>query len=209
MIVSLLPTVAAACVFAEFVGYWLHVLLHNEQIPFLSRNHMVHHLVVYAPNKPMRPSRAYLTSTYGRAGILGIGLEWLIPVAVLIPLELTALRLAGLAPLLEGAFVAASLGWGLLMFSYMHDAMHEKWFWMERSAFWRRWFLRARRRHDIHHMDLDAAGRMTTNYGICFFAFDFLFGTLVEEHRTFNKAGLEASFRRYSYIFPGGAPAAS
>jgi sterol desaturase/sphingolipid hydroxylase (fatty acid hydroxylase superfamily) len=206
MIPKLILTVAAACAFAEFVGYWLHVLLHNEKIPYLSRNHMIHHLVIYAPNKPMRPSRAYLAANYDRASILGIGLEWLLPVAVIVPLSLIALRFAGLGPVLQAAFIAASLGWGLLMFSYMHDAMHQKWFWMERSALWRRWFLRARRLHDVHHMDLDASGRMTRNYGICLFYFDRLFGSLTEEHRTFNREGLKAAFRRYAFIFPNGAP---
>ena len=209
MMLALLLTVAAACVFTEFLGYWLHVLLHNEKIPFLSRNHMIHHLVVYAPNKPQRPSRAYLSSTHGRAGLLGIGLEWLLPVGILLPLVLFALRLARLAPALQAVFIAASLGWGFLMFSYMHDAMHENGFWMASNEFCRNWFLRARLRHDVHHMDLDASGRMTRNYGICFFAFDRLFGTLIERHGKFHQAGLLAAHKRYAFIFPNGPPAAA
>ena len=209
MIFSLTLTVIAACAFTEFIGYWLHVLLHNEKIPFLSRNHMIHHLVVYAPNKPMRPSRAYLTSTYDRAGLLGIGLEWLLPVGILLPLVLLALRFAGLAPSLQAVFIATSLGWGFLMFSYMHDAMHENGFWMADSPFWKNWFLRARLFHDIHHMELDESGRMTRNYGICFFAFDRLFATLTESHGKFNQAGLIAAHKRYAFIFPNGPPAAA
>ena len=204
MILAFLLTVAAACAFTEFLGYWLHVLLHNERIPFLSRNHMIHHLVVYAPNKPQRPSRVYRSSTYGRAGLLGIGLEWLLPVGILLPLVLIALRLARMTPALQAVFIATSLGWGFLMFSYMHDAMHENGFWMAFSPFWRNWFLRARVRHDIHHMELDPSGRMTRNYGICFFAFDRLFGTLTERHVKFSQAGLLAAHKRYAFIFPNG-----
>ena len=208
MILMLFLTVASACVFTEFIGYWLHFLLHDEKIPFLSRNHMIHHLVVYAPNKPMRPSREYLGSTYDRASLLGIGLEWLLPVGLLLPLVLLALRRAGLAPWLQAVFIATSVGWGFLMFNYMHDAMHENGFWMSRSRFWRNWFLRARRRHDVHHMDLDESGRMTRNYGICFFVFDRLFNTLTDQHRVFNQAGLSAAHKRYAYIFPNGPPPA-
>lgn len=203
---SCLLAAAAAALFTEFAGYWLHVLLHSHKIRFLSRNHMIHHLSVYAPNKPQRPSHEYLISTYGRAAVLGIGLEWLLPAAVLLAAEIGGLRALGVGPAAGTAFVAASLAWGWLMFGYMHDAMHLKGFWMERAPeSLRAWFLRARLRHDIHHMDLDDAGFMPYNFGICFFAFDALFGTLKPGHDRFNPRGLEAAMSRYAFaVAPAG-----
>lgn len=194
--------VACAVVFTEFFGYWLHMLLHSEKIEFLSRNHMIHHLVVYAPNRPMRPSAGYIYSTYDRANVLGIGLEWLLPVGIILGAIHLAARGLGVPALQEGVFVGVSLAWGWLLFAYMHDAMHLQGFWMERSSLFRRWFLAARRRHDIHHMRLTDDGRMNVNYGICFFGFDRLFGTHVPEHSKFNREGLQAAMKRYAYVFP-------
>lgn len=199
---DLLLSVAAAGLFTEFVGYWLHMLLHSEKIEFLSRNHMIHHLVVYAPNKPMRQSREYLGSTYGRASVLGIGMEWLAPAALILPGSLFALRALGVAPARQAVFVLVSLAWGFLMFGTMHDSMHRKGFWMENDRWFGRWFLRARKRHDIHHMEIEDSGKQMKNFGICFFLFDRLFGTLSVEHKRFNHAGLKAAIKRYSYVFP-------
>ncbi|MBI3553401.1 MAG: sterol desaturase family protein [Elusimicrobia bacterium] len=193
---------ASACVFAEFIGYWLHILLHSEKIEFLSRNHMIHHLVIYAPNKPQRQSNEYLQSTYGRASVLGLGLEWILPVGIMLAVILTVFRVLEIPAVDQAVFTATALAWGGLMFWYMHDAMHLKEFWMRRSPSWSRWFLEARRRHDIHHMDLADDGRMTRNFGICFFFFDRLFGTLADGHVRFNPRGLEAAMRRYAYILP-------
>ena len=47
---------------------------------------------------------------------------------------------------------------------------------------------------------------MTANFGICFFLFDRLFGTLRKEHSRFNRQGHAAALRRYAYVFPGNAP---
>ncbi len=200
MIARMLEGAAAGCVFAEFVGYWLHILLHSDKIRWLSRAHMIHHLVIYAPDKPQRQSTEYLRSTYGRASVLGLGLEWLGPVFVILAVLLPTLRLLEVRAAAQAAFVAAALAWGALMFWYMHDAMHLRGFWMESSPFWSAWFLRARRRHDIHHMDLDDDGLIRQNFGICLFGFDRLFGTFSDEHRRFNRLGLESAKRRYAAI---------
>ncbi len=202
---DLLLAAAFACLYAEFVGYWLHVLLHSNRIEYLSRSHMIHHLIIYAPDKPQRQSSRYLLSTYGRANVLGVGLEWLGPIAVLLGLSAAGLRVLGASWPTIVVFCAVALGWGASMFWYMHDAMHLQGFWMEnaRSNRLRRWFLRARHRHDIHHMDLTDDGRMSRNFGICFFGFDALFGSLLAEHNRFNHAGLTAARKRYAYIFPG------
>jgi sterol desaturase/sphingolipid hydroxylase (fatty acid hydroxylase superfamily) len=164
---------------------------------------MIHHLVIYAPDKPQRQSTSYLKATYGRANVLGVGLEWLLPVALILSATAGALSLLGVSLPLRAVFCAAALAWGIAMFWYMHDAMHLKDFWMERNGLLARWFLAARRRHDIHHMDLTDAGRMASNYGICFFGFDRLFGSYLDEHRRFNRGGLEAARVRYARVLAG------
>ncbi len=202
MIRDLLLSVVGACLYTEFVGYWLHMLLHSEKLAFLSRNHMIHHLVVYPPNKPMRQSSEYLGSTYDRANVLGIGLEWVAPVSLILPVSLLALRSLGVPAACQAVFVLVSMAWGYLMFGYMHDAMHLKGFWMTTNLRLSRWFMTARKRHDIHHMEISASGKQQKNFGICFFLFDRLFGTLSAEHKPFNRDGLGAAMKRYSYIFP-------
>jgi sterol desaturase/sphingolipid hydroxylase (fatty acid hydroxylase superfamily) len=197
-------TAASACLFAEFAGYWLHILLHSERIGFLSRSHMIHHLVVYPPNKPMRPSRQYLDSTFGRASLLGLGMAWILPAAILIAVLLASFRAGGVRPLHQAIFIGTSLAWGFATFYYMHDAMHLQDFWMETHPLLHGWFLRARKRHDIHHMRVAADGRMMTNFGICFALFDRVFGSFAPEHDRFNQAGFEAAMRRYSHLLPRG-----
>jgi len=75
--------------------------------------------------------------------------------------------------------------------------MHEEGFWMTRVPLLSRWFLKARRLHDIHHRSLDSDGRMDTNFGIGFYWFDRLFGTMAQRHRAFNWSGYEIAKQRY------------
>jgi len=191
---------AGACLFSEFVGYWLHILLHSHRIEFLSRNHMLHHLIAYAPNAPQRPSDDYVATIAGRASLLGIGLEWVLPLGLVLAAALGVFRLLGVAALDQAVFVSVALAWGFAMFSYMHDALHLKSPWLERSPRLSAWFQRARRLHDVHHMTLSDDGTMPYNYGICFFLFDRLFGSLRERHAHFNQNGLAAARRRYAYV---------
>jgi sterol desaturase/sphingolipid hydroxylase (fatty acid hydroxylase superfamily) len=213
MIIRVVTIAAIAGVFTEFVGYWLHVLLHSERIEFLSRNHMIHHLVAYPPNRAQRPSAEYRGSTDDRAALLGIGLEWLVPSTLLLSVLLAAFRALSLRAADQAVFIGTSLAWGWFMFGYMHDAMHVKGFWMERSRMLGDWLADSRRRHDIHHMDLAPDGRMDKNYGICIFIFDRLFGSFADKHVRFDKAALEAARKRYAFIFPkpeaGCSPSAS
>jgi len=194
-----LLALAGAWLYTEFAGYWLHMLLHSEKIEFLSRNHMIHHLEVYPPDKPMRPEGAYKGSTYGRAAVLGIGMEWTLPVLLILGAALAALAWAGATPFYLGVFAAASMAWGWVMFAYVHDGMHVKGFGLASLPLLQDWFLNARRLHDIHHMDLVDDGRETVNFGICFFFFDRLFGTYKNRFDRFNRAGFDAALRRYAY----------
>jgi sterol desaturase/sphingolipid hydroxylase (fatty acid hydroxylase superfamily) len=187
-----------ACILTEFAGYWIHRLLHSHRIEFLSRNHMIHHLVLYGPDRPLRTPQ-YLDATASRAALGNIGLEWLIPIGTLLIAHLVVFRLLEVKALYQIVYVASSLAWGYLMFSYMHDALHIENFWMERNAWLSSWFIKARKLHDIHHRELSDEGKMVSNFGICFFAVDRLVGTLSERFKPFNHRGLEAAKKLYAY----------
>ena len=94
-------------------------------------------------------------------------------------------------------YVVVVLSWSFLSFSYLHDRMHEKGSWIETNRWTCRWFLNARKLHDVHHRTLRDDGRMDKNFGIGFFFFDRLFGTLACHQRPFNHRGYDAAKRRY------------
>jgi Fatty acid hydroxylase superfamily len=194
---SLLARLATSILVSELLGYLLHRLLHSGKIGFLSRSHMKHHLVLYGPLQPQRPSAGYHDATTGDIALGNVGLEWLIPGAIVLASSVTALHLLGVALRHQIAFVATSLAWSFLMFSYLHDRMHIAGFWMERNRCLKFWFVRARRSHDIHHWALNDQGLMDKNFGIGFFFFDRLFGTHTREQRGFNRRGYRAALRRF------------
>jgi len=75
------------------------------------------------------------------------------------------------------------------MFSKLHDVMHIEGFWMERSRLLKSWFVSARNRHETHHQVINDQGLMNRNFGIGFFLFDRLFGTLSIGEPSFNYDG--------------------
>src|SRR5258708_26241641 len=101
-------------------------------------------------------------------------------------------------PLLFQCIALATLiVWPIITFSYLHDRMHLSDFWMAKNPFFRRWFLAARRLHDIHHHALNDDGRMVSNFGIGLFLFDRLFRTISMRHRQFNRRGFAVARRLY------------
>jgi sterol desaturase/sphingolipid hydroxylase (fatty acid hydroxylase superfamily) len=86
------------------------------------------------------------------------------------------------------------------MFSYLHDRLHVKNFWMERNPVLKPWFRGARRLHDIHHRVLNDRGLMDKNFGIGFFLFDRLFGTFSPEQPPFNHRGYEVAKKKFKYV---------
>lgn len=191
---------AGGAVTSEFLGYVLHRLLHSGWIGWLSRNHMIHHLVLYGPLDPKRPEGAYRDATRGRIGLGNVGLEWLLPGAgTLLALWAVLLR-SGVGWREQASFFAASLVWSFVVFSYLHDRMHEPGFWMERTPGVRRWFLKARKLHDIHHWALSDDGRLDRNFGIGLFVFDRLFGTRSGKWQQFNQAGYGRALERYAAL---------
>jgi sterol desaturase/sphingolipid hydroxylase (fatty acid hydroxylase superfamily) len=189
-------TFLGACLLAEFFGYWLHRLLHSDKIPLLSRGHLIHHFLIYAPGQPMRLEK-YHDATDHRFSVGNIGLEWLVPSAIILAVLWVAMRLVHLPALYQIIALATLVVWPLFMFSYLHDRMHLSDFWMERTPLLRFWFRSARRMHDIHHHAVDDNGRMEANFGIGFFLFDRVFRTMGSRHRPFNRAGFEAARLRY------------
>lgn len=189
-------TFLGACLLADFFGYWLHRLLHSDKIPLLSRGHLIHHFLIYGPGQPMRLEK-YHDATDHRFSVGNIGLEWLVPSAIILAVLWVAMRLVHLPALYQIIALATLVVWPLFMFSYLHDRMHLSDFWMERTPLLRFWFRSARRMHDIHHHAVDDNGRMEANFGIGFFLFDRVFRTMGSRHRPFNREGFEAARLRY------------
>jgi len=52
--------------------------------------------------------------------------------------------------------------------------------------------------HEIHHRVLNDEGLMDRNFGIGFFFFDRLFGTLASAELPFNRHGYETAQTRFS-----------
>lgn len=184
--------------FAELAGYVLHRLLHSESISFLSRSHMIHHLVTYGPRMKQRPGNEYRSAVTGRASVVGIGMEWIVPIVVMLIVVHTVFWLTGAGVPYQILFTMIVLAWGYLLFGYIHDAMHKKDFWMLKNRFFRRWFLNARRNHDIHHIYVNPEGKMSKNFGICFFWFDRLFRTYQTKARRVNQENLQKALDRYA-----------
>jgi sterol desaturase/sphingolipid hydroxylase (fatty acid hydroxylase superfamily) len=189
-------TLMISCLLAEFFGYWLHRLLHSDKIPLLSRGHLIHHFLIYGPGQPMRQEK-YHDATDHRYSLGNIGLEWLLPSAMIFAALWAAMSLARVPALYQITALATMVVWPLFMFSYLHDRMHLSDFWMERTPILRSWFRAARKMHDIHHHAVDNNGRMEANFGIGFFLFDRIFLTIGSRHRPFNRAGFEAARLRY------------
>ena len=196
-----ITTAAGGVLFAEFTGYWLHMLLHSNKIQWLSFSHMQHHLMEYHPSKPIRLKGVYLSSGAKRANILGLGMEWVIPIGLMVVSIHSTFYALGVPMIYQITFTVPALAWSYVLFGYMHDAMHYKDFWMETSPLLKKRFFKIRSNHDTHHYTFTDEGHMPTNYGICFFFFDYLFGTLAQKQEKFNKKGLKSSENYYSYIF--------
>ena len=109
--------------FAEFFGYWLHILLHNDKIQWLSRSHMQHHLREYHPSKPIRLNGIYLSSGATRANLAGIGMEWVLPIGLTLVVLHGSCYLMGVPVSYQLAFTGGALAWSWVLFAYMHDAI--------------------------------------------------------------------------------------
>jgi sterol desaturase/sphingolipid hydroxylase (fatty acid hydroxylase superfamily) len=163
-------------------------------------SHMKHHMVLYGPLQKQRPSEEYLDATTGRVALGNIGLEWIVPSAVILAIVVVTLRLLRVSSFHQAICIGTTLAWSFLMFSYLHDRMHMKNSWMERNSILSAWFRSSRRLHDIHHRILNDRGLMDKNFGIGFFLFDRFFGTLSLEQSPFNHRGYAAAKERFKFV---------
>jgi len=186
-------------IFSELAGYLLHIVLHSNRIRWLSNSHMIHHMKLYGP-KMTQIRKEYRVSVSERFSVAGIGLEWLIPGTGILAATLLTGYILNIHYAYLAIFFVFAVLYGYFLFAYMHKAMHLKDFWMIRNSWLKNWFFKIRRLHNIHHMELDGKGRMNTNYGICFYFFDFIFRTKQSTLRKFNEKGYNAARRRYAYI---------
>src|SRR5690606_35612357 len=171
--------------------------MHSDVIAFMSRNHMIHHLEIYGPRMKQRPEARYRFAVSGRASLGGIGMEWLVPIGVTIVVILLGFRVAGGTWAQAGVFLSAALLYSYFLFWLLHNAMHQQEAWLLRRRWLARWFLGARRRHDIHHVRLDSEGRLYANFGIGFAWMDHVFGTAYHQATRVEDAALERAHRRY------------
>lgn len=184
---------------AELLGYWLHRLLHCGAIRFLSRSHMKHHLVFYGPLQRQR-SDTYRDATDDSISLGNIGLEWLIPAGLLIAIMIGVFHFFHVPWPFQVLSLGTILSWSFAMFSYLHDVMHVEGFWLTKNKWLKRWFLTARRLHDIHHRALNDRGLMDKNFGIGFFWFDRLFRTLSVQQTPFNHRGYAIAREKFDYV---------
>jgi hypothetical protein len=118
---------------------------------------MRHHLVLYGPLHKQR-SDEYIDATLGRPSLGNIGLEWLIPAALMITAIALLFNVVHVSIGYQLLSFGTMLAWSFVMFSFMHDAMHVDGFWMEKNRWLRHWFLAARRLRDIHPWQLNDSG---------------------------------------------------
>jgi sterol desaturase/sphingolipid hydroxylase (fatty acid hydroxylase superfamily) len=197
---KIIATVITAFAFAELVGYFTHILLHSNKIEFLSRSHMIHHMMLYGPKMTQRDTR-YKYSAVHRKKLFKIGIEWILPLSIVVLITIVVGLLLEVSGLLLSIFVASALLWGYTMISHMHSTLHIEGYWMLNNRYLKNWFNKIRKFHDVHHLELHDDGRMNKNYGICFFFFDKLFGTLKKDLEPFNEAGFQSAQKRYAYIY--------
>lgn len=57
--------------------------------------------------------------------------------------------------------------------------------------------------HDIHHWTLNDEGFMDKNFGIAFYFFDRVFGTLADDWPVFNRRGYDRALQRFGDLLRG------
>lgn len=177
---------------AELYGYFLHVLLHSYWIPPLSRGHMNHHLHSYPPGKPQRSKLYTQKVSSGTRLFFGLGLEWIIPSMIILILTIFAENLLGLSWAQIVVSISVILSYTIFMFWFLHETFHIKKHKILRITLIKKWYLRARKLHDIHHHYVDDKGFLNKNYGIGFFLFDKMFKTYKPSLRgDFNRSNVK------------------
>src|SRR5260370_31232590 len=121
--VGIVATLVDSVVVAEFAGYWLHRLLHSDKFPALSRGHLIHHFLVYGPRQPMRAGE-YHDATDSRFSVGNVGIEWLLPSAIVLLFCLAVMALLRVPPVYPVLPLFTLLRLPILTVSYFHHSMH-------------------------------------------------------------------------------------
>lgn len=141
-------------------GYLGHRFIHTKQAKKFNRSHMTHHVKLYPPTDYFsdRYRSAEKDDTF-RTFLLLSGPLLLVPVVCCYFHLLTVF---------QGILVTSAAVLFGLAHDYLHDSFHIRGHWLNNFV----WFRAMNARHYQHHVD------MKTNYGIFFFLWDRIFGTL-------------------------------
>src|SRR5438128_8650623 len=112
--VGVVATLVDSVVVAEFAGYWLNRLLHSDKFPALSRGHLIHHFLIYGPRQPMRAAE-YQDATNNRFSVGNVGLEWVVPSAIILLFFWGVMLLFGVPRVYQAIALCTLLVWPLLM----------------------------------------------------------------------------------------------
>lgn len=158
---QVLLTIPITFVVISLFGYWTHRWLHHTSSGALYRSHMAHHLKFYPPSDYMSIDEYRDPGNDNTAHIfLMLGLPLLAAPVVLLILHII------------GWPVFITIGVSTLIFGgahdYLHDSFHVQNVWMRKHY----WFEKLTWLHFLHHT------HMQTNYGIYFFGWDRIFGTM-------------------------------
>lgn len=161
-------------IYTEFVGYITHRFLHSGKAGWLGDLHAEHH-ELYPVGAAQVDDEYRFTDRSN--WIEKVGLEWIIPIAVVtFPVSLLLLLL-GMSWQYLLAGVMISLAWAWIGFTYMHTAFHLKKFWMVENYIFGGWFKETRKIHFVHHND------QQVNFGIVFYWFDKLYETFQRRYK--------------------------
>jgi sterol desaturase/sphingolipid hydroxylase (fatty acid hydroxylase superfamily) len=183
---------------SEGVGYFLHRLLHNPRMGFLSKNHMTHHLLSYG-SLMQQADYVYHLQINESKSLVSVQLEF---TAILLTLSVaigTFIYFSDYAMFIL-IFIAVFIIWTEVAFVMMHTKMHFSNFWMVKNSITNKWFMRVRNQHVIHHCNIDDSGRLNTNYGICFFLYDKIFGTYEPKNCEVNERNYEITKQLYQDV---------
>jgi len=146
----------------------------------------------------------YKDATSGRFSLGNVGLEWLAPSFVLLVFCWGVMFLFQIRPLYQMIVLGNLVVWPFFTFSFLHDAMHLRDFWMARVPLINRWFRRARRLHDIHHHSVNGT---VTWIPILASAFPFRLDLRHPGHppSPLNRKGLAIALQRYKLTMSSGS----
>lgn len=151
----------------NLLGYIIHRFLHQTWAGSFYHKHMTHHLILY-------PTYDYTSVKYRNAGKDNTVITFLlisIPLVILM-IFLWLLNILSLAVVVTILLTIAILGF---LHNFIHDAFHIEDHILNKIPIIKNLFEKWNRIHYLHHYNLEK------NYGIFFFAFDRLFGTLLKD----------------------------